>query len=330
MSDGDLISVSDLIGQLLHNELRVSEDSLQRLRDLHLIPKPKSMGRKGSGYQPAQVEHIRRVLCIQKDLGPKWTYEELAFWMAAWKLRNVPAPLVAEHIKRGTMLFLNGLERLADRSATGRRGGGGSPARRMARFAIRQLLHAANGQLNNDQTAVMLDIAEFIINLVHFQKAPSALSGDLRRIVYQVFSESDADSAFMSWQKWLSKNAAMFSRKPGENLVNGVLTKALNKDPNIVLRSARDAVLGALILKKGVDPVPMPTGVVPRTTEYLYTRVARNQIPSFAGISVDLQLKDPRNPYLLRLRRGEDLGFSSFVFNIMNKKISSSKEGNNA
>lgn len=319
MGDGDLTSVSEVIEQLHRDELPADEDSLQRLRDHDLIPKPKSMGRKGHGYRSVQIEHIRKVLLIQKDLGKKWTYEELAFWMAAWKLHNVPPPLVAEHVKRGTLSYLNGLGRLADRSPTGRRSDDGPPARRMARFSISQLLHATNAQLTDEQATIMQDMTEFIINLFYFRIPPSALSGDLRRIIYMAYPESVADSEFISWQEWLTDNAAIFSRKPGANLVESQIRKALNKEPKILLRSAHDALRGILALKKGLDPVPMPSGDVSKTNQYLYSRIARNKVPALAGISVDLQLKDSQNPWLLRLRRGEDLGFSAFVAQAMNK-----------
>jgi hypothetical protein len=56
-----------------------------------------------------------------------------------------------------------------------------------------------------------------------------------------------------------------------------------------------------------------------KASTYLYTRMARAMIPVLAALSIDIQLDDSRNPILLRLRAGDDLGIKSFIHSLTNQ-----------
>jgi hypothetical protein len=327
MGSSDLIPVSVAVERLQREGLLKSAsgaalDVLQGLRDHELSPKPKSVGRKGYGYTTRQFEHIRNVLLIQRELGPKWSYEELAFWMAAQKLRDVPPHLVAAHIERGFKLFFSGMERIVERAPTGRKVNGSShsvrsfakgAAQRMARFAVRQMLATAGVRDNAQSVDLTTALLQFVLNLWHFQIPLAKLSADLRHIIYEVYEEGVADERFAYWYDWLSRNESMFSKKLDANLVVQAVRKALRKNPKLVLLGAHDALLGVMLLKKWPRTDAEPEPRITKSNETLYMRVVRDLIPVFAGISIEVQLKDSRSELLQRLRRGEDLGFPEFV-----------------
>lgn len=316
-----MISVTELVTQLRAENMNASEDAIQRLRDEGLAPLTKRMGRRGCTYTPAQAEHIRRVFLIQRDLGPKWSFEELAFWMAAYGMRPVPPTLVAEHMKKGIADFISAGIRIADRAATGRRVGQGTPAHRMAVFAIRKFIRGLGRSIDLRAVAPTVGLFEFILNLWYFQRPLSELSGDLRKLAYQWYDPSDADREFMRWQEWLMRNAGMFSKKPDANLFNRRIRLALDKNPQAILVAAGDALRAVLLLRRAVDPLSMPEGAPGETNTRLYVRMFGGLTPMLAGVSLDLQLKNPRNPYLERLRRGDDMGLPGLVASIMSGEL---------
>jgi hypothetical protein len=312
----ELLSVSALIEQLQSQGLPASEDSLQRLRTQYLIGKPKRLGRaKGSAYTAKQIERIRLVLHVQKQLGPKRSFAELAFWMAAHKLNDVPIKLVADHICESTRLFIKITNRLTERYATGRNEPESTIARRMARYAVQRMI-VVRDESSRQAAEVALDALDICISLWYFSVPPSKVRRPLRRIVYTFYDPSIADEQFLIWQSRLAENATMFSSNFEVNSLILAVEKARNKQPKLIALAAHDAFICARLLQNGLNPVPDVEPNVGKTSKYLYTRLARAMLPLLAAISIDIQLANSRNPYLLRVRQGDDLGLSKFMLQL--------------
>jgi hypothetical protein len=314
VSQNDLISISALIEQLRGEGLTAGDDSLQRLRDEALIDKPKSQGRLGSAYTSPQVARINNILQIQKQLGPKWSYPELAFWMAANKMRDVPTGLIAEHIEGSIERFIQIIKRLTDRSARGRKMPGDSPARRMARHAVRQMARARDE--SSRQAAVIAEgCLELCLSLWYFKIPPSDANRILRRIVYEVYDRSVADDQFRIWQERLAVHVTVFSDNVQTNRLRADVQSALRKKPDLITRATRDALLGYTLIKTGLEEAPGAPLRLSSSSAYLYTRLARTVVPMLAAISIDVQLDNSRNPILLRLRQGDDFNIREFFRN---------------
>jgi hypothetical protein len=319
VSEG-LISVSALIEHLHSQGLPASEDSLQRLRTHDLIGKPKRLGRgKGSAYTSTQTERIRSVLQLQTQLGSNWSFAELAFWIAAHKLHEVPVKLVADHIAASIRLFIEVTNRLTERYATGREEPESTVARRMARYAMQRMI-IVRDEPSRQVAELTLDALDICISLWHFNVPPSNVSRPLRRIVYTFYDPPIADEQFLAWQARLTENATMFSSNFKVNRLILVVDKALNKQPNLITLATHDALIGATLLQSGFNAVPDVEPKVGKTNTYLYTRLARAMLPVFAAMSVDIQLANSRNPYLLRLRRGDDLGLNKVMQQLYARK----------
>jgi hypothetical protein len=313
MSEHGSVSVSALIEQLRLEGIFVSEDSLQRLRDHELIEKPRRLGRgRGSAYTNAQVEHVRAVLLLQGELGKKWSFSELAFWMAAYKLHNVPVELTAEYIDANVQLFVKTLNRLTERHGRGRAQPGDTLARKMARYFVRRSI-VTTDEVSRQASALAQDALEICLSLWYFNETPSKTSRVLRRIIYSLYDPADADKQFLDWQQFLAEHATLFSENFRVNrLVSGV-QKALGKQPKLITLAARDALLCFTLLQNVLDSVP---GVKPRLAKsnvYLHARMAQGLVPILAALSVDIQLDNSRNSILRRLRDGDDFGTKSFL-----------------
>ncbi len=315
MSQNDLISVSALIEQLGSEGLTANDDSLQRFRDEELIDKPKSQGRLGSGYTSQQVERIKNTLRIQKQLGAKWSYPELAFWMAANKMRDVPIHLVAEHVEDSIERFIKIIQRLTDRTARGRTEPGDTPARRMARRAVQQMIRVQDGA-SLQATVLAEGFLELCLSLWYFKVPLSEANGILRRIVYEVYDRSVADDQFRIWQERLANHATVFSDDFQANRLRADVQKALRKEPGLITRAAHDALLGYSRIKAGLEEVPNVQLRLSSSSAYLYTRLARVLVPMLAAVSIDVQLDNSRNPILHRLRQGHDFDLPEFFRNL--------------
>ena len=315
MSPNGLISVSSLIEQLRGEGLSASEDSLQRLRDNELIGNSKRLGRGfGSAYRSPQAQRIRTVLRIQHDLGAKWSYPELAFWMAAHKMHDVPVNLVAEHIQSSIELFVKIVTHLTDRSARGRGKPDESPARKMARRAAQQLIHVREAA-SQEAAALAEGLLELCLSLWYFNVPPSEVNRILRRIIYEVYDASVADKEFIVWQERISDHATLFSSDFRANRLVADVAKALNKEPLFITLAARDGLQGYMLIKGGLDEVPDVQLRVASSTAYFYTRLARVLVPMLSAVSIDVQLDNSSNQILLQMRAGDDLGIRAFVRN---------------
>ncbi|HEV3092154.1 MAG TPA: hypothetical protein VGX91_12015 [Candidatus Cybelea sp.] len=319
MSEDGRVSVSILIEQLRLQGLLASEDSLQHLRDHDLIEKPKRLGRgKGSAYTQVQSEHIRNVLRLQVQLGTKWSFPELAFWMAANRLHNVPVKLVAKHIDSSVQVFIRTVNRLTDRYAKGRMQPEDTPAHKMARYATYRLIKVKD-ETSRQASLVAQDVLEICLNLWYFNLPPSKSYHLLRRIVYAFYDAPVADQQFLLWQQRLADHATLFSENFRANRLVASVQKALVTKPKIIVLAAKDALVGFKVLRGGLEPVPDMKPHLGKASTYLYTRMARAMIPVLAALSIDIQLDDSRNPILLRLRAGDDLGIKSFIHSLTNQ-----------
>jgi len=318
VSEGGPVSISTLIEQLRLQGLPASEDSLQRLRDHDLIEKPKRLGRgKGSAYTQVQSECILTVLRLQAQLGSKWSFPELAFWEVANRLHNVPVKLVAEHIDSSVQVFVRSVNRLTDRYAKGRMQPGDTPAHKMARFATQRLI-TVKDETSRQASLVAQDVLEICLNLWYFNLAPSKSNHLLRRIVYAFYDAPVADQQFLIWQQRLADHATLFSENSRSNRLVAGVQKALVTKPKIIVLAAQDALVGFKVLRGGLEPARGMKPHLGKASTYHYTRLARAMIPVLAALSIDIQLDDSRNPILLRLRRGDDLGMRSFIRSLTN------------
>ena len=96
------------------------------------------------------------------------------------------------------------------------------------------------------------------------------------------------------------------------------MQKALATKPKIIVLAAQDALVGFKVLRGGLEPVPDMKPHLGKASTYLYSRMTRAAIPVLAALSIDIQLDDSRNPILLRLRRGDDLGIKRFIRSFTN------------
>lgn len=262
-----------------------------------------------------------RVHQIIKALGTKWSFGEVAFWMAAQRMHNTPFKLVAEHIQNSIQRFARYNELITERNQRGRLRPGETPAHAMARRNAKDLLGLYN---ENDPQVQHVDelltaTIELFLNLFYFKKPLAKLLGDLRRVIYLLVSdEKAAEREVASWYDYLARNKNILTERRDNPLIR-VAEAALRGNPHFLQRGARDSVHLFNLANEGLRDVPSLPVRHTKEVAVLIPRAMRTLGPFIAAISVDVQMKDSKNPALLQFRRATGSRCRKWVSDVMEK-----------
>ena len=192
---------------------------------------------------------------------------------------------------------------------------GDTPAHKMARLATHRLI-TVKDETSRQASLVAQDTLEYCLNLWYFNLPPSKSYHLLRRIVYAFYDAPVADQEFLIWQQRLADHATLFSENSRANRLVGV-QKALATKPKIIVLAAQDALVGFKVLRGGLEPVRYETTLGKSEHLPLQSDDARSDSSPRGSIHRHSTGRH-RNPILLRLRRGDDLGIKRFIRSFTN------------
>jgi hypothetical protein len=314
VSNKQRISVTDLIAELRANGCAFAdEDWLQHLRDEPaLIPKSRHESRRGHTFLISEAERIRQIAIIVRDIGRGWDKAELAFCMAAIGMRHTPPVLVARHICRGIDLFFGALKRIADRSASSRRWFKESmdiaeaAAERASLLMFRDFKIPRSEQFESQrqQLASLLTVA---LGVLYFKRPLESYARQIKQICYTL-QPDNGDQLFVTANDWLRRNINTLSLDPERNGLKPAIQRALHKDPQYIVRSAKDAAHFLYQLKRSFSNIDAVSVEPKKALEIILSRAMHGLPCVFAAISVERQLKNSADELLIGLRAGDDFG----------------------
>ena len=112
-----LIPKGEVFDEARRHGLAPSDDRFDRFRAERLIGDlAPILGTTKRGFTPEQAERFFALLWLSKQLGTKRPRASaLAFWLCWYGARDVPPPLVCEHIERAVLTYLRVIRRQYDR-----------------------------------------------------------------------------------------------------------------------------------------------------------------------------------------------------------------------